>query len=124
MSTSRFYDNDIDIFESEAVIPTDESAVHATDSEVVVAIKEILDSKIRPAVQEDGGDIYFVSFTASSGVVQVKMVGACVGCSSSSVTLRNSVEKMLKHYIPEVKSIENVQADYNPIISRSFELIQ
>lgn len=120
---SRFYDNDIDIFEYEAVPPNEDTVILATDDEVVVAIKEVLDSKIRPAVQDDGGDIYFVNFLPATGIVQVKMVGACVGCSSSSVTLRNGVENLLKHYVPEVKGIENMTPDYSPNLIRSMDEI-
>ena len=75
------------------------------DSEVVAMIKELLESRIRPAVQEDGGDIKYVSFEEDSGIVTVKLAGSCVGCPSSSVTLKNGVENMLMHYIPEVRSV-------------------
>ena len=80
------------------------------DSEVVAAIKEVIEARIRPSVQEDGGDIYFVAFDGASGIVTVRLAGACVGCASSSVTLRNGVENMLMHYIPEVKGIHNEEA--------------
>lgn len=59
-----------------------------------------------PAVQEDGGDIVFKRFNEETGVVSLKLVGACRGCSSSSVTLKAGVENMLKHYIPEVREVE------------------
>ena len=78
----------------------------AEDSEVVSMIKELIESRIRPAVQEDGGDIAFISFNEGSGVVQVQMQGSCKGCSSSSVTLKNGIENMLMHYVPEVTSVE------------------
>eukprot|EP00518_Triparma_eleuthera_P003522 CAMPEP_0182463630 /NCGR_PEP_ID=MMETSP1319-20130603/7779_1 /TAXON_ID=172717 /ORGANISM="Bolidomonas pacifica, Strain RCC208" /LENGTH=106 /DNA_ID=CAMNT_0024663197 /DNA_START=475 /DNA_END=792 /DNA_ORIENTATION=- len=76
------------------------------DDEVVQMIKELLLTRIRPAVQEDGGDIQYVGF--SSGVVTVALEGSCVGCPSSSVTLKSGVENMLMHYIPEVKGVEAV----------------
>ena len=78
------------------------------DSEVVAMIKELVEARIRPAVQEDGGDIFFRGFDEATGVVKVELAGSCVGCPSSSVTLRNGVENMLMHYIAEVKAIENV----------------
>ena len=81
-----------------------------TDSEVVAAIKELIESRVRPSVQEDGGDIFFVHFNEKTGIVQVRLAGSCVGCPSSSITLRNGVENMLMHYIPEVKGIEEVTA--------------
>ena len=73
-----------------------------TDDEVVATIKELLETRVRPAVQEDGGDIFYVGFDPVRGIVQVRLAGSCVGCPSSSITLRNGVENMLMHYIPEV----------------------
>ncbi|KAL9189594.1 hypothetical protein ACHAXT_009269 [Thalassiosira profunda] len=75
------------------------------DDEVVAMIKELLETRIRPAVQEDGGDIRYVGFEESDGVVTVQLAGSCVGCPSSSVTLKNGVENMLMHYIPEVAGV-------------------
>ena len=68
-------------------------------------IKELLDTRIRPAVQDDGGDLKFVSFCHETGLVTLQMQGACSGCPSSSVTLKSGVENMLMHYIPEVKEV-------------------
>jgi len=79
-----------------------------TDSEVVAMIKELIEVRIRPAVQEDGGDIFYRGFDESTGLVQVELAGSCVGCPSSSVTLTNGVENMLMHYVEEVRGIENV----------------
>jgi len=79
-----------------------------TDDEVVATIKELIESRVRPSVQEDGGDIFYEGFEESTGIVKVRLAGSCVGCPSSSVTLRNGVENMLMHYIPEVKGIEDV----------------
>ena len=76
------------------------------DSEVVAMIKELIESRIRPAVQEDGGDIAFVSFDTVTGVCSVQMQGSCKGCASSSVTLKNGIENMLMHYVPEVTAVE------------------
>jgi len=67
-----------------------------------------METRVRPSVQEDGGDIFYVGFEPSTGMVKVRLAGSCVGCPSSSVTLRNGVENMLMHYIPEVKGIEEV----------------
>jgi NFU1 iron-sulfur cluster scaffold homolog, mitochondrial len=87
------------------------------DDEIVAMIKELIESRIRPAVQEDGGDIRYVSFDEETGLVTVQLAGSCVGCPSSSVTLKNGVENMLMHYIPEVKSVvaeeEAAEADSN-----------
>ena len=81
------------------------------DSEVVQMIKELLDMRIRPSVQEDGGDIKFHGFDEENGVVSLEMQGSCSGCPSSSVTLKSGIENMLMHYIPEVKEVENVAND-------------
>ena len=69
-------------------------------------IKDLLDTRIRPAVAQDGGDILFNRFDAATGVVFLHMKGACSGCPSSSATLRSGVENMLKHYVPEVTGVE------------------
>ncbi len=73
------------------------------DSEVVRLIKELLDTRVRPAVARDGGDITFVRF--DEGVVWLSMRGACSGCPSSTATLKNGIETMLRHYIPEVQEV-------------------
>tara|TARA_Y100001970_G_scaffold125834_1_gene155655 strand:- start:16412 stop:16963 length:552 start_codon:yes stop_codon:yes gene_type:complete len=74
------------------------------DNLVVEEIKKVLDSKIRPAVEKDGGDIKFVSF--NEGTVKVELRGSCSGCPSSIVTLKNGVQNLLKHYVKEVKNVE------------------
>ena len=73
-------------------------------NETIDKIKEVLDSKIRPAVAKDGGDITFKSF--ENGVVTVELKGSCSGCPSSIMTLKQGVQNLLCHYIPEVKSVE------------------
>ena len=75
-------------------------------NEVIIKIKEVLDSKVRPAVAKDGGDITFKSF--EDGVVTVELKGSCSGCPSSVMTLKNGVQNLLCHYIPEVKSVEAI----------------
>lgn len=88
-----------------------DTTILESDSEVVAMIKEILETRIRPAVQEDGGDIRYVGFDETSGIVSVKLAGSCVGCPSSSVTLKNGVENMLIHYIPEVLGVHAVDEE-------------
>lgn len=80
-----------------------------TACQVVAMIKELLETRIRPAVQEDGGDIVYKGFEPDSGTVTLKMMGACSGCPSSSVTLKSGIENMLMHYIPEVKQVVEVR---------------
>lgn len=76
------------------------------DNPVVAQIIELIDTRVRPAVAMDGGDIVFHSF--DDGVVRLEMHGACSGCPSSTATLKQGIENMLKHYIPEVDSVEAV----------------
>ena len=79
------------------------------DSEIVKQIKDLLEERVRPAVAMDGGDIIFHDY--QDGVVYLEMHGACSGCPSSSVTLKSGIESMLKHYIPEIESVEAVGED-------------
>jgi Fe-S cluster biogenesis protein NfuA len=76
------------------------------DDEITKQIKELIEIKVRPAVAMDGGDITFHSF--EDGIVRLVLKGACQGCPSSSITLKNGIENMLKHYIPEVESVEQI----------------
>ncbi len=76
------------------------------DGEIVNQIKELLDSRVRPAVAQDGGDITFHGF--DRGVVYLHMQGACAGCPSSTLTLKMGIENLLRHYIPEVTEVRPV----------------
>ena len=76
----------------------------ATDDEVVKKIIDVLDTKVRPAVARDGGDIKFKSF--EKGIVKVELQGSCSGCPSSIMTLKQGVQNLLKHYVKEVNSVE------------------
>lgn len=80
------------------------------DEEIVVQIKELLETRVRPAVAQDGGDIIFRGFESKSGTVFLNMRGSCAGCPSSTATLKNGIENMLRHYIPEVNGVEAVSA--------------
>ena len=77
------------------------------DGEIVSQIKELLDTRVRPAVAQDGGDITFHGF--EEGVVYLAMKGACSGCPSSTATLKAGIENMLRHYIPEVTEVRAVR---------------
>ncbi|KAK7934171.1 hypothetical protein WMY93_005067 [Mugilogobius chulae] len=79
------------------------------DDEVVAMIKELLDTRIRPTVQEDGGDVIYRGF--DDGVVKLKLQGSCTSCPSSIVTLKSGIQNMLQFYIPEVESVEQVKDD-------------
>lgn len=80
-----------------------EGVYDEADEEIVTQIKELLDTRVRPAVAQDGGDIVFHGFEA--GVVYLTMRGACAGCPSSTATLKMGIENMLRHYIPEVTEV-------------------
>ena len=92
-------------------IITDDMAFDEDDDEVVSMIKELIFTRIRPAIQDDGGDIEFIKFEPDNGTVYLKLKGACRSCDSSSVTLKNGIESMLKHYIEEVNSVEPIDEE-------------
>ena len=81
-------------------------AAETEDNEVVSAIKELLETRVRPAVAQDGGDIIFEDF--EDGIVYLHMQGSCSGCPSSTATLKSGIENMLRHYIPEVVEVRAV----------------
>ncbi len=87
---------------------TSDEDVDPEDHEIVSQIKELLDQRVRPAVAGDGGDIVFRGFR--NGIVRLHMQGACAGCPSSTATLKMGIENLLRHYIPEVKAVEQVAA--------------
>ena len=103
----------MDHFQSGAPIIEGEQSgsVHAEhsgeDTEIVGQIKELLDSRVRPAVAQDGGDITFHGF--ERGIVYLQMQGACAGCPSSTMTLKMGIENLLRHYIPEVTEVRPVE---------------
>ena len=85
-----------------------EEEIAPEDREIVDQIKELLDTRVRPAVASDGGDIVFRGYR--DGIVRLHMQGACSGCPSSAATLKHGIENMLRHYVPEVQSVEQVAA--------------
>jgi len=86
-----------------------DTVIHDSDPEEVAMIKELIVTRVRPAVQSDGGDLTFMGF--KDGIVYVRLSGSCSGCPSSSVTLKQGIERMLMHWIPEVKAIQEVQSE-------------
>ena len=91
-----------------AVEETDDASYGEGDPEVVAQIRELIDTRVRPAVAQDGGDIIFKGFDGSTGIVSLHMQGSCAGCPSSTMTLRNGIENMLRHYVPEVTAVQAV----------------
>lgn len=78
----------------------------AADSEIVDTIKELLETRVRPAVAQDGGDITFRGF--ENGTVFLHMKGACAGCPSSTATLKHGIQNLLRHFVPEVQQVEQI----------------
>jgi Fe-S cluster biogenesis protein NfuA len=83
-----------------------EAASDENDSDIVKQIKELIETRVRPAVAQDGGDIIYRGF--EDGIVKLELHGSCSGCPSSTITLKNGIENMLKHYVPEVVAVEAV----------------
>jgi Fe-S cluster biogenesis protein NfuA len=116
----------MDFFDSNQPVLVDEPIISDTtiledDDEIVAMIKELIEARIRPAVQEDGGDIRYVGFEEDTGLVTVQLAGSCVGCPSSSVTLKQGVENMLMHYIPEVTNVVALEEEAEDEGSESTE---
>jgi Fe-S cluster biogenesis protein NfuA len=91
----------------EALAAKQAPASGGDDDEITAQIKELLETRVRPAVAQDGGDIVFDRF--EDGIVYLRMQGACSGCPSSTATLKSGIENMLRHFIPEVEEVRPVQ---------------
>ena len=87
-------------------------------------IKELLDTRIRPTVQEDGGDIIFKGFDQDTGIVKLKLQGSCSDCPSSSITLKSGVQNMMQFYIPEVTSVEEVTDELDEISNQQLQKLE
>jgi len=106
----EFYEDGKPILEDPATKPNDAgTTILEGDDSTVCLIKDLIETRIRPTVQEDGGDIAYRGF--SNSVVYVELRGSCVGCPSSSVTLKQGVQNMLMHYVPEVMGVEEIGPD-------------
>jgi len=84
----------------------DDTEYEGEAAEIVAEIKELIDTRVRPAVAQDGGDIVFHRFEPETGIVHLAMRGACAGCPSSTYTLKQGIENMLRAYVPEVTAVE------------------
>ncbi len=113
---SQFIDSGIPLVRPDAIerveVPSTESTKSTTQASETEsteeAIKRLITERVQPFVQQDGGDIEFVSFDEKSGVVYVHMQGACKGCPKSMITLKLGIERMLKHYVPDVVGVIDV----------------
>jgi Fe-S cluster biogenesis protein NfuA len=104
----HFQSGDPVMTETGAPVASAHAAHDGEDAAIVEQIKELLDTRVRPAVAQDGGDITFHGF--DRGVVYLHMQGACAGCPSSTLTLKMGIENLLRHYIPEVTEVRPVAA--------------
>lgn len=95
------------VISPDAQISDETSGTSDVDDEIVQQIKELIDTRVRPAVAQDGGDIIFHGF--QKGVVYLHMRGACAGCPSSTITLKNGIENLLRYYVPEVSEVRPIE---------------
>ena len=107
---TSFFDSGRPVLAADSgVVSSANTAIADDDDDVVAMIKELLETRVRPAVQADGGDIIYRGF--SDGIVLLQMQGSCSGCPSSAVTLKKGIERMLTHWIPEVQGVMAVDDD-------------
>ncbi|RLV85849.1 NifU-like protein mitochondrial [Meyerozyma sp. JA9] len=114
------------VITKELVEATEKEAAEADadDSEVVSMIKELIETRIRPAIQDDGGDIEYKAFDEETGTVFLKLQGACKSCSASEDTLKHGIESMLKHYVEEVQEVEQILDPEEEIALKEFERLE
>ncbi len=96
------------LIEGGAAEAGEEHTYSGEEAEIVEQIKELIETRVRPAVANDGGDIIFKAYDGATGVVSLHMRGSCAGCPSSTMTLKNGIENLLRHYVPEVSAVEAV----------------
>lgn len=104
--------------------PSPDTVIEDDDDDIVAMVKELLDTRIRPTVMEDGGDIIYKGFDHDTGTVQLKLQGSCSNCPSSTVTLKSGIENMMKFYIPEVKKVEEVKDELDKVSEEQFEKLE
>jgi Fe-S cluster biogenesis protein NfuA len=103
---TEFYLSGAPLIEGAVVADASGEFFAAADAEIVETIKELIETRVRPAVAGDGGDITFKGFR--NGIVYLTMKGACSGCPSSTATLKHGIENLFKHFLPEVQGVEQV----------------
>uniref|UniRef100_A0A0N5B6H2 NFU1 iron-sulfur cluster scaffold homolog, mitochondrial n=1 Tax=Strongyloides papillosus TaxID=174720 RepID=A0A0N5B6H2_STREA len=108
-----------DFVESDEITDT---TILPEDDDTVAMIKELLESRIKPMVQEDGGDIIYKGF--EDGIVKLKLQGSCTGCPSSQVTLKSGIKNMMQFYVPEVVDVIEVKDEEDDIIEKELEKLE
>ena len=114
---SQFIDSGIPVVRPEAIVREEPVAGnHSGEADGIESrIRQLISERVQPFVVQDGGDLEFVEFDEKSGVVKVRMHGACKGCPKSSVTLKLGIERMLKHYVPEVVGVIDVSSSASSV---------
>ncbi len=102
----EYYKSGDPVLAPDAELAKDTGEASDDDDEIVKQIKELIDTRVRPAVAQDGGDIIFHGF--ERGIVYLHMRGACAGCPSSTITLKNGIENLLRYYVPEVSEVRPI----------------
>mmetsp|Transcript_22024 Transcript_22024/g.41483 ORF Transcript_22024/g.41483 Transcript_22024/m.41483 type:complete len:223 (-) Transcript_22024:46-714(-) len=113
---SQFYKDGHQVIDPEAIETTDPQAFE--EGSLEAQILELLEERVKPFVQQDGGDIEFVRFDHADGTLYLKMVGSCSGCSQSHATLQEGVRNLMDHYIPDVKQIVGLNDDMDEDVPR------
>jgi len=106
-----FFNTNLPIINEDAVQFDSGTQIEDDDDEVIEMIKELLDTRIRPTVMDDGGDIRYIGFDHDTGILKLSLIGSCASCPSSVVTLKSGVENMMKFYVPEISSVEQIISD-------------
>ncbi|KAF1592027.1 UNVERIFIED_CONTAM: hypothetical protein FQV16_0000111, partial [Eudyptes robustus] len=109
------------VIADEAANKITDTTILDTDDDTVAMIKELLESRIKPMVQEDGGDVIFKGF--NDGVVKLKLQGSCTGCPSSAVTLKSGIKNMMQFYVPEVQDVIEVKDESDDVVEKHFEKV-
>lgn len=117
-----YYQSGLPILTDEA--PSSDTAIEDDDDDIVAMVKELLDTRIRPTVMEDGGDIIYKGFDQDRGIVQLRMQGSCSNCPSSAITLKSGIENMLKFYVPEVNGVEEVRDELDDVSDQQFQKLE
>ena len=114
-----FFSSEKPIFKDSQDMRPSDTMILPEDDEVVATIKELIETKIRPTIMEDGGDLEYMGF--KDGIVSLKLKGSCRTCDSSAITLKHGIENMLMHYLPEVQGVAQVLDEVEEISLKEFE---
>ncbi len=111
---SQFFDAKIPIVRPGTVETLTPPVRTEGEESIEKRITDLVEERVRPFVQQDGGDVEFVSFDSDSGLVKLRLCGSCSGCPKSNITLKHGIERMLRHYVPEVTAVMDVAPPPQP----------